>query len=386
MPDTHRILIAPAPFKECLASDEVCEIIENGLRQVLRNIEIEKAPVCDGGTGIMERLHSAKGGQIHKVKVSHPFVNGEQREAELAILSDGTAVIESAKVIGLALIPRLERNPSRTSTLPVGEMLLAAQSLGATSAIVGCGDSSTNDGGMGIGCALGVSFLDDGGNSLLPVGSNLDRVRQIVRSSKSGLLDSFGVIVACNLSSVLCGQDGTSVRYAGQKGATAQGVTQLASGMENYGLLLADYAGFDIRYMPGSGAAGGLGAGLYAFANAEIRFSYNVVTSYLGLEASISKADVVITGEGMMDASSTTGKIPCAIALIAKKHDKLTAAVVGAIGTGAEIAYFHGIDIIEPCIVRPCALEDAIDPSAAKQNLLDAAIRLARNLKSRGLT
>lgn len=373
-----RMLIAPAPFKECLDARTVAETIASGLESVSAKWEFDILPLCDGGTGLVDRLIDARGGERISCQVRDPLMNSI--ESYYGILSDGTAVIESAAAAGLALVPRAQRSPLVTTTYGVGELLKASINRGCSRIIVGCGDSATNDAGVGMAEALGYRFYDQSGQQVARGGQALEQIAIIDADGVDRRLSNVDIVVACNITSILGGPEGTSRRYARQKGASDVEIESLAMSVECYADLLAKFLGWDMRLMPGTGAAGGLGSGLLAFAGARLTYSMTLVCEALDLDSHISKADMLITGEGMLDAGSVA-KAPCAAALLAKKHDLPTLAIVGSTGDGIDIVYFHGIDAVEVCVQTPMSPELAVEPVGAKKRLFEAAVRAGRHLK-----
>lgn len=374
-----KILIAPAPYKESLDARTVADIIELGITQVLPEVQITKLPLCDGGTGIVERFIEAKGGYKVSCKVHDPLMN--ITESYFGILEDGSAVIESAKAVGLTLVPRDKRNPVHTTTYGVGDLIKEVISKGCHKIIIGCGDSATNDGGVGMAQSLGFRFYDQAGQEIKQGGGELSKLSYIDSSAVNIDIQSLEVTVACNITSILCGETGTTKRYARQKGATSEQIEYLDKCMENYANVLTAFQGWDIRYMPGTGAAGGLGAGLFTFVGAQLRYSMDLVCDALNVKSFLQNTDLVITGEGMIDSSSATGKVACFIGLLAKTYNKPTVAIVGSIGDDADIVYFHGIDMVESCIKAPVSITEALEYESARVRLLDATIRLGRSIK-----
>lgn len=378
-----RILVAPAPYKECLDAVAVANAIEVGIRRVDADAKVTKLPVCDGGTGIVDRFIEAKGGQRIRCQIHGPMMNFI--ESDFGILSDGTAVIESAKAAGLALVPSDARNPLLTSTYGVGDLIKKAYRIGCRNFIVGCGDSATNDGGVGMAQSLGVRFYDDRGELLGQGGGELKRLARIETSELSINAREMRVMVACNLTSILCGPGGTSRRYAAQKGASPASIEVLNAAMDRYADALALHLGWDLRYLPGTGGSGGLGAGLLAFLSAELHFSMNLVCRVLSVEDFLQQTDILITGEGMVDTTSATGKAPCALGLLAKKYGVPTVSIVGSIGDDSDIVYFHGLDMVESILRRPMSMVEALTPKVATALIADAASRVMRFLNRRRL-
>jgi glycerate 2-kinase len=187
--------------------------------------------------------------------------------------------------------------------------------------------------------------------------------------------------VACNLTSILAGPDGTSHRYAHQKGATAEQVAALGAAVDSYASVLATHLGKDISRLPGTGGAGGLASALYVFVNARLSYSMDIVFRELDVESLLRDQDLVITGEGMLDAKTASGKAPCALGLLAKKYDILTLAIVGSIDVDADIAFYHGLDFVASVVPRPLSIEDACDPKVARRFIVEATLRTLRSIK-----
>jgi len=375
-----RLLVAPGPFKECLSAEEVADCIEKGIRKATSEVSIRKVPMSDGGTGFVKRIIEHFGGQIVSCRVRDPIGNPIDSFYGL-IIKDGVkvGVIESAAAAGLSLVPREMRNPLITSTYGVGELVKSALDKGCSELIIGCGDTATNDGGLGLAKALGVRFLDSHGQEIPDGGAGLINLKRIDISGLDSRISTTKITVACNLSSILCGDQGVSYVYAPQKGATPEAVKILADALENYANVIKEITGKDVRYIPGGGGGGGLATALYAFMNAELRFSLHVVTSFLDLESYIREADIVITGEGRIDGTTASGKITYAVALTAKKFNLPVLAITGSITNDAKILYYSGIDYIAPICSGPIDLEQSI--SNARELIEQTSFRIMRILE-----
>jgi glycerate kinase len=372
-------LIAPGPFKECLSSVDVAEALTRGLLRVFPSHEFLKLPVCDGGSGFLDRLVSARHGSIETVQVYDP--TGEPIQASYGILEQaGTriGIIESAQAAGLKLVPKPKREPLRTSTFGVAQLVRAAIKNGCKEILLGCGDSATNDGGVGLATALGVRFLDRNGKELPPGGGELWRLERIDMSHRDPLIANVKITVACNLTSILCGKDGTSRVYGPQKGATLEVVEILEKSLDRYAEVIERDFGVDIRFIPGCGAAGGLAAALFVFFGAKIRFSMSIVEEFLSLETAIRSCDIVVTGEGTVDARTITGKVAGYLGLVAKRYDKPVVAFCGAATPEANWAHYFGIDAIIPTTPGPISAEDSIKQSVFL--IEEAALRFGRTI------
>ena len=357
-----RIVVAPSGFKESLGADEVADRIEAGVRRVIPEAEILKAPMVDGGEGFTKALVAATDGVLREIEVTGPV--GEPVDSHYGFLGgDGpkTAVLEMAAAAGLVLVPREVRDPSGTTTYGVGELIRAALDDGAEYILVGCGDSGTTDGGAGMAQALGARLLDKEGEPIGRGGIELARLESIDLSGRDPRLDEVEIDVACNWHNLLCGKRGVARVFGPQKGATPEQVERLAGALDNYADVVGRDLGVDVREMPGGGASGGLGAGLSALLGATLHPRYEIVSRYLEVESLIEGSDLVFTAEGGIDFQTPRGKIPAEIAARAQKFGVPVVAIVGTVGKGAAINHEYGIDAYLSILQEPCTLEDAIE-------------------------
>ena len=375
--DPLNILIAPGPYKECMSSFDVADAMRRGVLDVLPNANIFLRPLSDGGSGIARVLTEVTSGKLIEKKVHGPL--GDYVDAHVGILGDGkTAIIESAQAAGLTLIPLEKRNPLLTSSYGVGELILSAVELGATSIIIGCGDSGTNDCGIGCASALGVNFYSGNGDQIKGrlAGKDLINITSIDYASAKERLKNIEIIVACNLTSILCGPDGTSIIYGPQKGATPNQVDILHQNVQAYVDLIYKLDKLDMAFVPGAGAAGGLASSLYAFFGAKLLYSIDIVDRYINLDQYLSQSDIVITGEGKIDDRTATGKIVCGVALKAKKYNLPVIAIVGSIAHDHEDIFYNGVDAVEPIADGPMQIEESI--KNADSLIKDATSRVMR--------
>ena len=265
-----KILVAPDSFKECLDAFRVAAAVSTGLRRGADSgLEVICRPLADGGEGLMGVLLHALGGTAITRTVTGPM--GVPVEASIGLLDHGrTAAVEMASAAGLHFVSENERNPLRATTYGVGELIRHALDLGVKRIIVGLGGSATNDGGAGMAQALGVSLKDADGNELPPGGEALARLSEIDVTGLDPRLRDITVTGACDVENLLCGPTGASRIYGPQKGATPDMVETLDEALYRFGSLLSRIIGRDLLSLPGSGAAGGLGAGLAAFTGARL--------------------------------------------------------------------------------------------------------------------
>jgi glycerate 2-kinase len=370
-----KIVIAPDSFKGSVTALQAAEAIESGLRRVFPDAQIDSVPMADGGEGTVQSLVDATGGQIFTERVSDPL--GTDVEAKYGVLGDGvTAVIEMAAASGLTLVPRDKRNPLVTTTYGTGQLIRAALDRGCRKLIIGIGGSATNDGGAGMAQALGARLLNAAGEPISSGGRGLTELETIDISELDPRIAETTTVVACDVNNPLTGPRGASHVYGPQKGATPEMVKALDANLARYDKILQRDLGVSVGNVPGAGAAGGLGAGLMAFLNAELKSGVEIVINAVQLEKRLSGADLVITGEGQINFQTVFGKTPVGVAKTAKLHGIPVIAIAGSIGEGADDVYAAGIDAILDIVPEPMPLEQAIEN--APSLIADAAARAAR--------
>ncbi len=377
-----RIIVAPDSFKESLSASEAAQRITEGIINIFPAAQVIQVPLSDGGEGLTESLIDAAGGRFIECPVSDPL--GDKIQARYGILNDQrTAVIEMAAASGLPLVPRSNRNPLVTTTRGTGELILAALNAGCERLIIGIGGSATNDGGAGMAQALGVKLLDQKGSDIGPGAQGLLNLSQIDISDLDPRLAQTEVMVACDVENPLYGLNGAAYVYGPQKGASLEMLPLLDQALINLAEIIARDLGMQVHDIPGAGAAGGLGAGLMAFAGGKLLSGIQLVFEILGFEAILAAgADLVITGEGSINSQSLYGKVPVGVARLAKKHDLPVLAIAGQIGSGTEEVYEAGIDAIMAMAPGPISLEESI--SRAGELLTDATTRALRIMEAGG--
>lgn len=357
-----KIIIAPDSFKGSLSALEVCENIEKGIRKVFENAEIVKVPMADGGEGTVQSLVDATAGKLINLKVKDPLMRSIS--TFYGILGDGnTAVIEMAAASGITLLSKEERNPMQTTTYGTGQIIKHALEMGCRNFIIGIGGSATNDGGAGMLHALGVKLLDQNGYEIDFGGGYLDKLHVIDMSEIDSRLKLCNIVAACDVDNPLCGDKGASNIFGPQKGADENMIITLDGNLSHYADMVEKYLGISIRDYPGAGAAGGLGGGLLAFLNAKLLPGINIVIETVALEDKLKDADLVVTGEGMIDYQTQYGKTPFGVAKLAKKYNIPVIAIAGGIGRDAEELYSKGFDSIFSIVDKPMLLEEAIEHS-----------------------
>ncbi len=370
-----RVVIAPDKFKGSLSASMAAEAMALGVARAAPSAEIDRVPMADGGEGTVAALVASTGGMLREATVHGPM--GEPISARYGLLGDGrTAAIEMASASGLVLVPAGHRNPMVATTRGTGELMLAAIADGATRLIVGIGGSATNDGGAGLGQALGYRLLDEDGRELGPGGGELNRLARIDASGRRRELDGIAVAVACDVTNPLCGPRGASAVYGPQKGATPAMVAVLDANLAHFAAIVERDLGVAIRDIPGSGAAGGLGGGLVAFAGGRLEPGINLVIEAVDLRARLEGADLCLTGEGALDDQSAFGKTAVGVGRLARSLGCPALALAGSIGTGAEATLDQGLDAYFSICPGPITLDEAI--ARAAELLEEATVHAMR--------
>ncbi|MFC1713693.1 glycerate kinase [Candidatus Poribacteria bacterium] len=372
-----KIVIAPDSFKGSLTALQVAQAITEGIQRVRPEAEIDCVPMADGGEGTVQALVDATSGQMITQEVCDPL--GNQIEADFGILGDGeTAVIEMAAASGLPLVPEDKRNPMLTTTYGTGELIHAALERGCRKLIVGIGGSATVDGGAGMAQALGARLLDKDGHEVPRGGGGVEHLERIDVSQLDSRIAEATTVVACDVDNPLVGPRGGPEVYGPQKGATPEMVRKLDEYLDRYANIIKRDLGVDVKEASGAGAAGGLGAGLMAFLNAELKSGIDIVIEASELERHLEDADLVITGEGKIDGQTIYGKTPIGVARAAKKFGLPVVAIGGGISDDASVVYENGIDALMSIVSYPMSLEMAME--RAHSLLADAAERTMRFL------
>jgi glycerate kinase len=371
------ILIAPDSFKDCLTASEVATALKKGILEVIGDATIQTAPVADGGEGTVEAVIHATGGTRLTVKVRDPLMR--QIESFYGITGDGlTAVIEMAAASGIELLQKGERDPWITSTYGTGQLILDALDKGCQRIMIGIGGSATNDGGAGMAKALGIRFLNRNSKEIEEGGGALGALHSIDLKGLDPRIMQTEILVACDVTNPLTGPEGASVIYGPQKGADPGMVARLDENLAHYARIVNNQMDREFSAIPGSGAAGGLGAGLMAFLDAKLASGFELVADTVLLEEKIAEADLVITGEGKMDHQTQFGKTPYGVAQMARKHGKPVIGVAGSLEEGAEVLYRHGFDLLLPIQEKPEELSLAL--KLAGEQLVRTGERIGRML------
>ncbi|EMN3917917.1 glycerate kinase [Citrobacter telavivensis] len=373
-----KIVIAPDSYKESLSALEVANAIEQGFREIWPDADYVKLPVADGGEGTVEAMVEATTGRIVEVDVTGPL--GEPVTAFYGLSGDErTAFIEMAAASGLEQVPVALRDPLKTTSWGTGELIRHALDAGVDHIIIGLGGSATNDGGAGMVQALGAKLLDAQQNEIGKGGAALDALAQIDISRLDPRLAACRIEVACDVTNPLIGKEGASAVFGPQKGATAETIDRLDTALAHYAQIIARDLEVDVLELAGGGAAGGMGAALYAFCGAQLRRGIEIVTDALQLDECVADADLVITGEGRIDSQTIHGKVPVGVAKVAKRYNKPVIGIAGSLTADVGIVHEHGLDAVFSVIYTICTLDDALKNAA--ENVRMTARNVAATLK-----
>ncbi|PTY41314.1 glycerate kinase family protein [Brachyspira hampsonii] len=367
-----KIIIIPDSFKGSASSLEVCNYIEKGVLKVIKDADIKKIPVADGGEGTVQSILYAAGGHTKKINVRNP--KGEIIEAQYGIINKDKAVIEMAEASGLTLINDKKRDPLKYSTYGTGELIKDAINNNIKEILIGIGGSATNDCGIGMANALGYRFFDKNNNELEAVAQNMIKTAYIDNSNVDKRIFDIKITAACDVKNPLYGENGATAVYGKQKGVTNESFDILDNGLRNIAKIVKEQFGKEIDYIEGAGAAGGLGGGLIAFCNAQLKSGIDAVLDIIDFENKIKDASLIITGEGAIDGQTKEGKVPVGVAKRACNIPVI--AIVGEIREGAEIVYDLGIKSIMPLCTKAMTLEESIaNTSSLVENAAERALR-----------
>ena len=348
-----QILIAPDKFKGSLTASEVCEAIETGLLKFDRTLIIQKIPLADGGEGSLEIIQTHLELQSVSAAVQDPL--GRPITASYLVSAD-TAYIELSAASGLELLTVEERNCLVTSSYGTGELILDAFDRGLRNIFLFVGGSATNDGGIGILDALGIHAVNDAG-PLVPVGKSLPEITGFDDSALK--VEGMGFTIVCDVQNPLFGPQGAAYVYAPQKGATPQAVTTLDQGLQNMARVIKGARGIRVDDFPGSGAAGGVAAGIKAFFPTKIQSGFGAIMEIVRLEAAVAAADLVVTGEGKFDKQTLQGKVVKGVYDLCQKSSKPLAVICGVLDLDARQLQELDFWKVKPLVKEGISVETA---------------------------
>lgn len=374
-----KVVIAIDSLKGSLSSMEAGMAIKDGILAAKPDAEVIVKPLADGGEGTTDALIEGMNGERIDLTVTGPMHTPV--DAYYGYLKDtNTAVMEMASAAGITLVPDSEKNPLLATSYGVGEMINDAIQRGCRNFIIGIGGSVTNDGGIGMLKALGVRFLDENGEDAGEGGQALAKVARIDVSGMNPLLKECHIQVACDVNNPLCGENGSTYVYGPQKGVTEDMKKTLDEAMAHFARVTSETLENDYMNTPGAGAAGGLGYAFLAYTGAALTPGIELILDAVGLEEELSGADVVVTGEGRLDFQTAMGKAPVGVARLAKKYNAKVIAFAGSVTKEATACNKEGIDAFFPILRSVCTLAEAMDPVAARNNMIATVEQVFRLL------
>lgn len=373
-----KAVLIPDSFKGTLSSREICGILRQKIKAHFPDCETVSIPVADGGEGSVECFLSALGGEKVSVSVKNPYF--EDMEAFYGLTDHRqTAIIEMAACAGLPLVES-RKDPMKTTTYGVGQLILAAASQGVKKIIVGLGGSATNDGGCGAAAAVGIRFYNAAGNEFIPTGGTTGEIASIDFSKRSKALDGIEIVTMCDIDHPMYGPSGAAHIFGPQKGASPEMVLRLDEGIRNLCEVIKKETGRDLSGIPGGGAAGAMGAGMIAFFGSRLQMGIEAILDTVHFDEIISNADMVFTGEGKLDSQSLRGKVVIGVARRAKAQGVPVVAVVGgADDSEIEAAYEMGVSCVFP--INRLPLDFSISRKDSASNLAYTADNIFRLLK-----
>ena len=357
-----KIIIAPQSFKGSLTAKEATNIILDSAKSVFPNAELIGLPIADGGDGTLETIIDATNGELINSNVKGP--DNRIVEASWGLFNseknEKTAIIVMARASGLAMLDPNNLDPFNSTTFGTGELIINAVKNGAKKIILGIGGSATNDCGIGVAKAVGIKFLDSKKNEIDNNVANFSKIREINLNNFNPELKNIKFEVACDVTNTLCGIEGASYIYGPQKGASIDDIKILDKNLLHIGNLIEKELNLNVLNLKGGGAAGGLGAGMVAFFGATLRPGVDIIFDTLNVEEKIKDADLIITGEGQFDISSTYNKAPTAIAKLGKKYNIPAIGISGSFGEGFDKLDEFGILSKSTLINKISTLDDNI--------------------------
>lgn len=371
-----RILIAPDSFKDALPAPLVCEYLRRGLLRTFPAARCRLLPLADGGEGTLETLAVALGGEFVTAPAHDPLFRPIEA-AYLWLPDSATAVVEMARASGLERLALAERDAARTTTLGTGELLAHALDRGARHLVLTVGGSATTDGGLGLAAALGYGFFDADNRPVPPTGAHLGRVHRIDRARVHPRLAAATCRIATDVTIPFYGPAGAAYMFAAQKGADAAAIAGLDAGLRAFAGVLRDTFGLDVQGLPGSGAGGGVGGGAACFLRADIGSAADWVLEVTGADQLLQAADVLITGEGRIDAQTWQGKLLGRLLARAAARRVPVVLVCGALLDADAVLADPNVRYATSILTEPLALTDALRRTPA---LLETQGRLLGRL------
>lgn len=338
------IVIASDSYKESLSSLEVAQQIKKAFKEIFPKSKISTIALADGGEGTVDALIQSCQGQSIETEVKTPL--NKSIKASYGKLNNNTAVIEMAMASGLHLLKQKEKNPLNTSSYGFGQLIEHARLNGAKKIILGIGGSATNDAGIGMLQAMGVRFFDKDNTLFNATTKNMQDIKYIDDTILQKNYKNILIEVACDVNNPLCGKKGASYTFAKQKGANEIMIEILDKKLLSFSKICQKHFNKKTKNKNGAGAAGGVGFALHTFLNAKLQSGIDIVMKQIKLKQKIKKADLIITGEGKIDAQTIDGKTISGVASIAKKYNKPLIVIAGCSEHGYEKIYEMGVDAV----------------------------------------
>ncbi|MBK5243277.1 glycerate kinase [Clostridium sp.] len=377
-----KVILIPDSFKGTLSSIQICEIIQSKIKQHFPECKVISIPVADGGEGSVDCFLTALGGEKINLIVKNPYF--EDMDSFYGIIDKGnTAVIEMAACAGLPLVED-RKDPSKTTTYGVGQLILDAAGRGVKKIIVGLGGSSTNDCGCGAAAAIGVKFFNNKGEKFIPTGGTTHEISSIDISGKAEVLNGIEIVTMCDIDNPMYGQTGAAHVFGPQKGADAEMVLFLDEGIKNISEIIKKDLSKDLSEIPGSGAAGAMGAGMIAFFDSVLQMGIETVLDTVKFSNVITGADMIFTGEGKIDFQSLRGKVVIGVAKRAKLQNVPVSVIAGGADNGIDESYDLGVTSIFSINRLPEAFETSRYKSVENMTFaVDNILRLIKSVKQK---
>ena len=374
-----RVLIAPDSFKECLTAEAVAQHIATGWLRGAPEDLVLQVPLADGGEGTTVTLVKAMQGTLHQTLVEGPM--GAKVSACYGLIDQGkTAIVEVAEASGLHSVVESERNALTASSYGTGELILAALQHQPDKLIVCLGGSATTDGGAGLLQAMGAQLLDKHGHPIPRGGAGLTQLSSFDFSAAQAHLAGIKVVVACDVTNPLLGEQGAAAVFGPQKGASVDQVKILDTHLTHFANCVAN-SGYDISSFAGSGAAGGIGGALAGILGGALQPGIELVMSAVNLKDKLQTADLLITAEGALDGQSASGKTPTGVAKLAQQYQVPVIGLAGKLGD-SDMTAMHEAGITAVFSIAPGPISKEASIANAGHFLESTAEQMARLLAS----
>lgn len=363
-----KVIVGMDSFKGSLSSVNANLSVKNGIKRVYPDAAVKSFAMADGGEGTVETLVDGMQGSMIETTVTGPL--GMKMQSSYGLVRDEQlAIIEIAAACGITLLSKEELNPRVTTTYGVGELINHSFNEGARKFIIGLGGSATNDGGVGMLQAMGYEFLGADGREIKFGGEYLSQIHTINKTMASEKFKDCEFRVACDVSNILYGDKGATYVFGPQKGADSEMLKMLDDNLKHYAEITSKEMNIDITNIEGGGAAGGLGAAFHGYLNGHLESGVELIMDVLGVEEELKNANLVITGEGQLDAQTTMGKVPAGMANLAKKYNIPVIAVGGSLTEDAYELNQYGIDAVFSIQISPVSIEKAMEGERTQKNI-----------------